>query len=80
MTTEEWEQQRVLDALKRSDGPATVSEIAWQAGLGTATVPDVLDRLIAEKRVVQVRVPGVNSDCYRLVDVPPSPPSYPSPL
>ena len=78
--TEAWKPQRLLDTLKRIDGPATVPEIAWRAGIGTATVPDVLDRLTAKTRVVQVRAAGVDSGCYRLVDVPPEPPGYPSPL
>ena len=39
----------VLAALERVGGPATVSDIAWKAGIGTGTVPGVLRRLIDEK-------------------------------
>ncbi|MDE0139359.1 MAG: hypothetical protein OXM57_05750, partial [bacterium] len=74
-----------IEALREIDGPATVSEIAWQAGIGAVSVEVVLDRLLAKGSMVGwgivIDVVG-HPRRYALLPptAEPSPPSFPSPL
>lgn len=76
---EEYERRRTLDALRRIGGPARLDEIIGRAGLGGATVRQVLDDLIDSREVERT---GQFDDLYQLRTPPTLPPgpSYASPL
>lgn len=67
---EEWDCRQVLDVLRRSSEPVSVSEIAWKAGIGPSSVEAALDTLLETSSEVLVVVGSPTT--YALI--PPAPP------